>query len=332
MFASELREDKPAGWLPFGGKEGIINSTKIEWVKNPDGSQGYTWNPITGCINHVNGLCKGGNFPCYAYKLADGRLKQRYLANTNLAPVSGGFADIGSKRTDPFSPRFWEDRMDDPFLSDRNICIKRHTRGQRRTPRGIFVCDMGELFGDWLPRKWQEEIHLTILFNPQHRFYLLTKQPQNLIKFSPYPENCWVGVTATDTRLALEACLKLRDIQAPIKYLSLEPMLHSINLPFELLKICGINWIIIGQCTPVKQATMPEMSWIQNILVAASNAGNIPVFMKDNLLPLFPDNSPLIPCHNELLMMNHSLCENCQHDECDRCGVIWKLRQEMPRG
>ena len=23
--------------------------TKFEWVQNPDGTQGKTWNPITGC-------------------------------------------------------------------------------------------------------------------------------------------------------------------------------------------------------------------------------------------------------------------------------------------
>ena len=26
-----------------------MNRTPIPWVQNPDGSQGYTWNPITGC-------------------------------------------------------------------------------------------------------------------------------------------------------------------------------------------------------------------------------------------------------------------------------------------
>ena len=49
-----------------------MNRTKIEWVKNPDGSQGYTWNPITGCLN--------GCEYCYARKLANTRLKERYLA------------------------------------------------------------------------------------------------------------------------------------------------------------------------------------------------------------------------------------------------------------
>ena len=62
-----------------------MNKTSIDWVKNPDGSQGYTLNPITGCGNHTpEGLCLGGMFPCYAYRLANTRLKERYLANTNF--------------------------------------------------------------------------------------------------------------------------------------------------------------------------------------------------------------------------------------------------------
>ena len=50
-----------------------MQKTKIEWVKSPNGKQGYTWNPITGCLN--------GCPYCYARKLANGRLKSRYLAN-----------------------------------------------------------------------------------------------------------------------------------------------------------------------------------------------------------------------------------------------------------
>ena len=39
-----------------------MQKTKIEWVKNPDGSQGYTWNPIKGYCPH--------DCPyCYAHRL-----------------------------------------------------------------------------------------------------------------------------------------------------------------------------------------------------------------------------------------------------------------------
>lgn len=52
-----------------------MNRTTIEWVRNPDGSPGFTLNPVTGCLR--------GCAYCYARKLANGRLKKRYLANGN---------------------------------------------------------------------------------------------------------------------------------------------------------------------------------------------------------------------------------------------------------
>jgi protein gp37 len=36
-------------------------STKIEWVRNPDGTPGETWNPVVGC-SKVSAGCQH----CYA--------------------------------------------------------------------------------------------------------------------------------------------------------------------------------------------------------------------------------------------------------------------------
>ncbi|GAI24026.1 unnamed protein product, partial [marine sediment metagenome] len=52
----------------------------IEWTN-------YTLNQFTGCLNHTDGLCKGGGFPCYAHKIAN-RFKERYLVNKNIAPIA----------------------------------------------------------------------------------------------------------------------------------------------------------------------------------------------------------------------------------------------------
>jgi protein gp37 len=258
-----------------------MNRTKIEWVKNPDGTQGYTWNPITGCLNHVNGLCKGGGFPCYAYKLANGRLSQRYLANHNVANWQTD-SDIEKVKAynDPFYPRFWEERLYDFRLIPH--------RDMEPKCRGIFVCDMGDLFGIGIPEEWTRLVLSECQQSPHNRFYLLTKQSQNLIKFSPFPENCWVGVTATGYGAFNAALDKLKCIGAKVKYISIEPLLEAIPFSEGRLAYCGINWLIIGvQTNPYKP---PVIKWVREIVNAADKAG-IKVFLKDNLRPLLNANS-----------------------------------------
>ena len=266
-----------------------MNKTPIEWVKNPDGTQGFTWNPITGCLNHTDGLCKGGGFPCYAYRLANGRLKQRYMSNRNVSNIytlSEGLMD--RKYNDPFYPRFWEERLDDVKRGYHKANYPNGPVPDAAKPRGIFVCDIGELFGDWIPFKWIKKVFglMKEWENRNDRFYLLTKQPQNLIKFSPFPPNCWVGVTATDDTMFRIAVNNLRQIQAKIKYISFEPLLNWSVPEWDTLAnwLSHISWLIIGaQTKPYKP---PKIEWVEEIIGAADKAG-IPVFCKDNLKPLF---------------------------------------------
>ena len=257
-----------------------INKTQIEWVKNPDGSPGYTWNPITGCLNHVNGMCKGGGFPCYAYRLAHGRLKERYLANKNICnSYLQGIKD--RLFFDPFYPRIWPERL---------IKLDRHN-----IPKaiGVFVCDMADLFGIGIPEEWTRRV-LGCIEEQQmreypDRFYLLTKQPQNLPKWSPFPDNCWVGVTATGQEQWNQAIYWLGyHVQAKVKFISVEPFLQPIHTTPILLydfakKENFINQIIIGaQTRPYKP---PKIEWVEEIVRAADKAG-VKVFLKDNLRPL----------------------------------------------
>ena len=263
-----------------------MQHTSIEWVKNPDGTQGYTWNPITGCNNQIDGMCKGGGFPCYAYRLANTRLREWYLANKNVIPGKDGINGLcyDLRYATPFYPRFWDKRIDEPLL---------HTKR-----RGIFTCDMSDLFGIGIPEEWTrkvlEVIRTNYEVNQYHdgdgsdRFYLLTKQPQNLIKWSPFPDNCWVGVTATDHHSFAVAMNYLWDVKATIKYISFEPLLGQIP-PTPLLfspSNANIGWLIIGaQTKPYKP---PKIEHVREIVEAAGKAG-IPVFLKPNLMPIFGD-------------------------------------------
>jgi len=238
-----------------------VNKTKIEWVRNPDGSQGYSWNPITGCLN--------GCEYCYARKLANTRLKERYLANKNVAPYKDE-RDYMNNRHNPFYPRFWEDRMSCQFSYNRS-----------RKPQGIFVCDMSDLFGIGIPENWTRSVINLIQAYPQHRFYLLTKQPQNLIKWSPFPDNCWVGVSATGFReMGRALYVGLERIKAKVKYLSFEPLLEDVNVMPEDFTNTGINWVIIGaQTKPYKP---PKIEWVDEIISACDKA-SISVFLKEPL-------------------------------------------------
>lgn len=292
-----------------------MNRTKIEWVKNPDGTQGYTWNPITGCLN--------GCEYCYARKLANGRLKSRYLANWNFGMEWDDYKkipqeELEKRQLDPFYPRFWPERLSDFGLG---MC-----EPPPKKKRGIFVCDMSDLFGIGIPGEWQSQIFNVIQANPWHRFYLLTKQPQNLIKWSPFPDNCWVGQTITNQADADRTFNDFAKVEATIKYVSIEPMPGKVDIsPYlrgwvnagtifenpegvERYDVDGalvnhIDWVIIGSLTfrgsitghypnltPMKYGRVdtlqPKIEWVKEIVEACDKAG-MPVFLKDNLEPLW---------------------------------------------
>jgi len=146
-----------------------LNNTTIEWTD-------FTWNPLTGCLNNCS--------YCYARRLANGRLKKRYLENDLVLSSTDS--------TDPFSPRFWSDRLDDPKR------VPKHFRSRNPyLPEGsamVFTVDMGELFGPWVPKEWVNKILEVTRQYPQHVFQFLTKFPQTLKNFN-FPSNAWVGTT-----------------------------------------------------------------------------------------------------------------------------------------
>ena len=296
-----------------------MNRTKIEWTLNPDGTLGYTWNPITGCLN--------GCEYCYARKLANTRLKARYLANEVLSvPFRSSMNNLEqynrwkSASLDPFYPRFWPERLRDITGWLEKLAPQEAFNPSRRPkPRGVFVCDMSDLFGIGIPETWTRQVLNAIEANSQSRFYLLTKQPQNLIKWSPFPENCFVGVTATDTLMLINACKYLRSIEATVKYLSLEPLLdwdtHGVDtLVRRLFYDAHIGLVIQGAQT--KPTRLPKIEWVTEIVEAADKA-EIPVFLKDNLKPLLP--------------MSKLFYKDGYYTDIDHPYLDLTYRQEMPQ-
>jgi protein gp37 len=173
-----------------------------------------------------------------------------------------------------FKPTIHRDRLKAPY----------YMKGKGNK---VFVCSMGELFMDNY-ENWTEDVLRTIEGCPDQTFILLTKQAQNLWQWSPFPDNCWVGVSATCESEVVDACRDLCHAQAPVKFLSIEPLLRwdrhkRMDWFAAALALGRIGWVIIGaQTQPYRP---PAREAVLEIFHVVDKEG-IPLFLKNNLKQL----------------------------------------------
>jgi len=160
-----------------------------------------------------------------------------------------------------FEPHFHPERLEEPL--------------KVKKPSKIFVCSMGEPFGPWVPREWGEAILGIVRRCPQHIFQFLTKCPAGAKNYA-FPANCWLG-TSVDRAEALGRIDILREVAAPLRFVSFEPLLG----PMGNLDLRGIDWAIIGAQTG-PGAVKPDSAWVEGIIDACRQA-SVPVFLKNNL-------------------------------------------------
>jgi len=242
---------------------------------NPIGYCDFSWNFLTGCLNDCQ--------YCYGRKLAHGRLKRLYLSNSHV---------LAGDPADPYAIRWWPKRLEEPCRVAK--------------PSRIFAVDMGDLFGDQVPQQCREDGLKIVRACPQHSFIFLTKYSWNLKTIEDWPENAWVGVTATHNSMAEMAVYNLEKVKAPVRFISAEPLLQSLengslgSFLKRMFKV--INWVVIGaQTSPYRP---PSRHWVDQIMREAALAG-VPVFQKDNLSQALTDtsgDSPRLvqdfPCYN----------------------------------
>ena len=169
----------------------------------------------------------------------------------------------GSTRPRSGSPHFWSKQIARP--------------GRRRRPAKIFVTNMGDLFGYWVPVNWLRAVFDVVQQCPHHIFQFLTKNPMRLKELNPWPDNCWAGVSATDQKMFDEATRHLKEVEAGIKFVSMEPLLGPIRMEEDP----GLDWLIIGAQTG-RRPMQPLHTWVDD-LVADARSWGIRIFCKDNL-------------------------------------------------
>ena len=249
--------------------------------QGPDGIDwtDWTWNPVTGCWGPGGTPEEPRWCPhCYAKKMAEGRLRGR----------------AGYDAQQPFAPTFHEDRLYEPVKEKR--------------PSKIFVSSMGDLFGDWVPREWikrvldtvrwcnyrgivvskQGDQGETVLSTEWQIFQFLTQNPKRLAGFNPWPKNCWVGATATGWAELTRAIDDLQMVDAPVRFVSCEPLLQPIRLALPTKR--RLDWAIIGACSgrenwkryPQLDHGQPPEHWVRG-LTDDLHAAGARVWHKGNL-------------------------------------------------
>nr|DAT79721.1 MAG TPA: Protein of unknown function (DUF5131) [Caudoviricetes sp.] len=237
--------------------------TKVDWCDS-------TWSPVTGCLH--------GCEYCYARKIAE-RFSTEEKNKRPYLPV----LDVPTRRvrTKPepypygFKPTFHRYKLDEP----------QHWK----KPRNIFVCSMADLFGDWVPDEWIQEVFKACDAAPQHRYIFLTKNPHryyDLIEkgILTKHDNWWLGSTI-DGDSAKKKRFQERGYNS---FVSIEPLLEPIYV--GLGSFGSDEWVIIGAETGIRKGkVVPDRSWV-DLIVSAANITGMKVFMKESLREIMGDD------------------------------------------
>ncbi|MBB3224478.1 DUF5131 family protein [Pseudoduganella umbonata] len=206
----------------------MTTGSKIEWTE-------MTWNPTVGCTK-VSPGCKH----CYAEKMAE-RLQ---------AMGTPGYEN-------GFTLTLLENRVGDPLT--------------RKKPTVYFVNSMSDLFHEAVPFEYVDRVFNTIAKAHWHTFQILTKRADRLAQYFAHksaPRNAWIGVSVEDVKYGLPRIDLLRNIDATVRFLSVEPLLEDLGT----VDLSDIHWVIVGgESGPKARPMKPE--WVTSIQAQCEEQG-----------------------------------------------------------
>lgn len=180
----------------------MATTTTIEWTEE-------TWNPVTGC-SKVSAGCVN----CYAETMA------RRLQAMGAQGYDNGFGLT-----------LLPERLEQPL--------------RKKKPTRFFVNSMSDLFHEDVPDEFIDDVFAVMRQTPQHTYQILTKRAYRLPLYcgsKTLPENIWLGVTVEDRESGIPRIDYLREVNAAIRFLSVEPLLQDLGK----IDLSGIHWVIVG--------------------------------------------------------------------------------------
>jgi protein gp37 len=232
-----------------------MNKTSIPYVD-------YSFNLVTGCYHK----CKY----CYARKIANRFKPKNIYSNTKLIITTGCacYEQLkGIKEPFPygFIPTIYWDRVGEP--------------AKKAKPSRIFHCDMGDLFGEWVPNSWIDADLLDAIESVWHTHLWLTKNPSKMVSVlkswrssfgSLNHRHFYFGtsVTCQNDIWRVKELVKIKEFMPDaVLWVSVEPMLGPVSFQ-EYAGECGggcynllinlIDWVVAGPLTGVKGLFEPQ--------------------------------------------------------------------------
>jgi protein gp37 len=194
-----------------------------------------TWNPITGCTKMSAGCVN-----CYAEVMA------RRLQAMGQDKYKNGFHLTWHKNA-----------LNEPL--------------EWKKPHTIFVCSMSDLFHKDVPDEFINQVIGVIKLTPQHRYQLLTKRADRMTEYfstRQIPDNVWLGVTV-ENQIAKKRIDFLRNLKAPIRFLSCEPLLEDLGE----INLDNIDWVIVGGESGTSARPMKQ-EWVLSIQEQTEKQGS----------------------------------------------------------
>lgn len=225
-------------------------NTKIEWAS-------HTFNAWIGCTRVSQGCVN-----CYAEDMMD----KRY----------------GRVKWGPGQPRSRTSAANwkKPLRWNKEAALS----GTR--PR-VFCSSLADVFDPEVDQAWRDDLWPLMEQTPNLDWLILTKRPQHISHFVPYewmekwPSNVWLGVSVENQQAADERIPLLLQFPAPVRFLSCEPLVDSVDLEFEVDGVPvldGIDWVIVGgESGPNARPMHPE--WATSILQSCT-AFDVPFLFK----------------------------------------------------
>ncbi len=213
-------------------------NSSIEWTD-------ATWNPVRGCTKISPG-CKH----CYAETFAE-----------RFRGVKGHPYEQG------FDLRLVPEKLGEPL--------------RWRTPKMIFVNSMSDLFHDAVPEDYISTVAKVMVAANWHTYQVLTKRSGRLrnllnstLSFAANQPHIWWGVSVEDRRYGLPRVEDLRNADAAVRFLSVEPLLEDVGE----LNLHGLGWVIVGGESGPGARPM-EKVWVLSLRDQCRRA-RVPFFFK----------------------------------------------------